>query len=412
MSSRLRAATLTAATVAVVAVTPQLLTSGAADARRPVTRVAVDQSYPVPASGRYTVQGHGYGHGRGMSQYGANGAATRGLTHEQILDFYYPGTELAKGKGRLRVLVTADTTSDVVVVDRAGLRLRDRGAGTTYPLPRNVDASRWRVTAADADTDRVSYLSGGSWHPWSPGGEKDLQGEGEFRSSEPITLVLPQGEATYRGRLRAARPSSGSTDRDTVNVVRIDDYVKGVVASEMPALWKPEAVQSQAVAARTYALYHRSRNTSRYYQICDTTACQVYHGVDGEHPAGNAAVEATARQVLTYDGAPAFTEFSSSSGGWTVASGIPYQVAKPDPYDDWSGNGMHDWSLTLTAATIQGRYPALGKLKRVRVTARDGNGQWRGRVQTMVLVGSRDSVTLSGDTFRSVFGLRSTWFRL
>ncbi len=257
--------------------------------------MAVDQSYRVPASGRLTVTGHGYGHGRGMSQYGANGAATAGLTHEEILAFYYPGTELSRAAGRLRVLITADTSDDVVVTDRAGLKVRDRGAGTTYPLPGDVGASQWRIRAGKGDADQVSYRAGGSWHVLELGGSTTLHGEGEFRARGPIELVLPSGTRTYRGYLRAARTGTGSA-RDTVNVVPLDAYVKGVVASEMPALWKPEAVQSQAVAARTYAL----RYTEDRGQICDTTSCQVYGGVGAEHPAGNAAVKATAKQVLTW----------------------------------------------------------------------------------------------------------------
>ena len=70
---------------------------------------------------------------------------------------------------------------------------------------------------------------------------------------------------------------------------------------------------------------------------------------------------------------------------------------------------MHNWSVGLTRSRIESRYPALGRLQRIHVTARDGNGEWRGRILTLVLDGSRNNVTLSGDSFRSAFGLRSTW---
>jgi SpoIID/LytB domain protein len=206
------------------------------------------------------------------------------------------------------------------------------------------------------------------------------------------------------------RPSSGSTDRDTVNVLPMDAYIQGVVPAEMPASWEPEAVQSQAVAARTYAAFHRARNVDRYYQVCDTTACQMYRGIAGEHELGNAAVRATARQILTYGGEPAFTEFSASSGGWTVKGDFAYLTAKQDPYDDWSGNSMHDWSVQLPAARIADAYPAIGRLRSIRVTSRDGNGEWKGRVLAMSLVGSKSTVRISGDEFRWEFGLRSNWF--
>ena len=407
MRLRLRTAVLTCLTVGLLAGTPQLIATGSDSPPR--ARVTVDQRYPVPASGTYTVRGHGYGHGRGMSQHGANGAARQGLGHEEILKFYYPGTAFGTASRKIRVLVTGDTTSDLVVEARRSLRLRDLGDGTTYTLPRDRGATRWRVTA-DGSRNVVSYYADGLWRSWRPGGAEALEGAGEFRARGPITLVTPSGALAYRGALRAVPPSSGSTDRDTVNVLPIDAYVQGVVPAEMPAFWEPEAVQAQAVAARTYASFHRARNADRYYQVCDTTACQVYRGVAGEHELGNAAVRATARQILTHDGGPAFTEFSASSGGWTVAGDFAYLTAKQDPYDDWSGNTVHDWSVPLSASRIAGAYPSIGRLQAIRVTNRDGNGQWQGRVQSMALIGSKSTVRVTGDAFRWKFGLRSTWF--
>jgi SpoIID/LytB domain protein len=408
MRLRLRTATLTCLTIGLLAGTPQLIATGS-DAPPPA-RVSVDQRYPVPASGTYTVKGHGYGHGRGMSQHGANGAAHKGLSHEGILKFYYPGTSFGKAPRKVRVLISGDTTSDLIVDARRGLRLRDMGAGTAYSLPRDLDASRWRVSVDSQNRNVVAYLAKGRWRTWRPGGAAALEGAGEFRAKGPITLVLPSGTRPYRGSLRAVPPSSGSSDRDTVNVLGMDTYIQGVVPAEMPASWEPEAVQAQAVAARTYASFHRARNADRYYQVCDTTACQVYAGVDGEHSLGNAAVRATARQILVHDGKPAFTEFSASSGGWTVAGDFTYLTAKQDPYDDWSGNTVHDWSVPLSASKIAGEYPSIGKLRTIVVHSRDGNGQWKGRVLSMSLVGGKGTVRISGDEFRWKFGLRSTWF--
>ena len=376
----------------------------------PAAAVPTDQEYPVPGDGTYTVRGHGYGHGHGMSQYGAQGAALRGLRHEQILDFYYPRTDLGTARRKIRVLLTADTGADLVVGARAGLRLKDRGSGTAYDLPRGQGATRWRLTVDGQERDVVDGYDG-SWHRWRPGGRDTLAGEGQFSAGgRPLTLFLPSGSAQYRGALRHAVPSEGSSDRNTVNVVGLDSYVRGVVPSEIPASWEPEAVQAQSVAARTYGAWDRAQDRSHYYHICDTTSCQVYRGVAGEHPLGDAAVAATSRQVLRYDGSPAFTQFSASSGGWTSAGNAPYLVAKQDPYDDWSGNYVHDWSVTLSASRISDAYPSIGRLRKIHVTSRDGNGEWNGRVWSMTLVGSKGRVSISGDTFRFRFGLRSTWF--
>lgn len=409
MRHRLGSATAAILTFGLVVATPHLLPAGAQGTTALAAKVGVDQRYPVPASGRYAVKGHGYGHGHGMSQHGAQGAALKGLRHEEILSFYYPGTKIGVARNRIRVLITADTSSDLVVQARSGLVLRDRGAGVDHTLPRNLGATRWRVTVDGKNRNAVEYLNG-SWKRWSPGGRARLEGEGEFRAPGSVELVLPSGTREYRGRLRAAMPSSSSTNRDTVNVLGLNAYLRGVVPAEMPASWQPEAVQAQSVAARTYAVWSRDQSSSRYYQVCDTTLCQVYKGVDGEHPLGNDAIAATRKQILTHGGEAAFTQFSASSGGWTSAGSRPYLSAKKDPYDDWSGNTNHDWSVAITANAIERAYPSLGNLKRIRVTSRDGNGQWQGRVLSMVLVGSRNSVQLSGDDFRWKFGLRSNWF--
>jgi peptidoglycan hydrolase-like amidase len=113
--------------------------------------------------------------------------------------------------------------------------------------------------------------------------------------------------------------------------------------------------------------------------------------------------------VLLADGAPAFTQFASSSGGWTSAGSVPYLPAKADPYDGWSGNPVHSWSTTIDDATIESAWSAVGNLTRIAVTDRDGNGQWGGRLVSVTLTGSSGKVVVSGDTFRSALGLRSTW---
>jgi peptidoglycan hydrolase-like amidase len=99
-------------------------------------------------------------------------------------------------------------------------------------------------------------------------------------------------------------------------------------------------------------------------------------GVSSEDPRGNTAVRATARQILTYQGRPAFTQFSASNGGWTAAGSVPYMPAEADPYDDWAGNYVHSWSVTVDAGRLERSYPSLGTLQRIQVTSRDGNGDW------------------------------------
>ena len=373
----------------------------------PAGAVEVNQSYAVART--VVLSGHGFGHGHGMSQYGAQGAAKQGLTYKQIIDFYYPSTTWSQVTGKVRVLISADTTADVVVAAVPGLRLRDIDGAKTYTLPTPKGVKRWRIAVGAGNKSVVDYLTG-SWHRWKPGGRAALAGDGQFGAPTPMTLFTPAGARSYRGSLRSASPVKGGKARDTVNVLSMDDYVRGVIPREMPASWQPEAVKAQAVAARTYATWSRDQFPTRYYQICDTSYCQVYGGAGAEDPRSNAAVTATANQILTFDGKPAFAQFSSSSGGWTSAGSVPYLAAKADPYDDYDGNPVHAWSTEVGAAKIERAYPGVGTLKGIDVTRRDGNGDWKGRVWTLVLEGTKNDVTVSGDAFRARFGLRSSWF--
>ena len=360
------------------------------------------RSWDVTGPVRITISGHGFGHGHGMSQYGAEGAARQGLTHQQIAEFYYPGTSWGTGGGRVTVQLTADTTpADLTVRARPRLTLRDTAARTRTPLPDN-GATHWRVVTGSNGVSRVAYLTN-RWRLWAT-----LQGRGEFYAGGgPITLVTPTGERAYRGLLRTAVTGNGT--RVTVNEVRLEAYLRGVVPLEIPASWSGAAVRAQAVAARTYAAYERAHPRSSAYQLCDTSSCQVYGGYDAEHPASDQAVRDTRGQILTSEGEPAFTQFGSSSGGWTSAGSVPYLPAREDPYDDWSGNPVHAWKVRLDDAALERAWPAIGDLTRIAVTSRDGNGSWGGRVRSITLVGTAGKVVVSGDTFRSVLGLRSTW---
>ena len=362
---------------------------------------ATGDAWKVPAQATITVKGHGYGHGHGMSQYGAEGAARQGLGYRQIAGFYYPGTDWGTATGRVTVLITADTTDDLLVEARPKLTVRDTAGGGRMSLPDN-GATRWKVAVGTDGVNRVLYRTQ-RWHRW-----KALAGQGEFYAAgQPITLVTPAGDRAYRGRLRVGVTSSG--DRVTVNDLALDNYLKGVVPLEIPASWSPDAVRAQAVAARTYAAYERAHPQSAAYQLCDTWSCQVYGGYDAEYPASNRAVDDTAKQVLLSGGAPAFTQFGSSSGGWTAAGSAPYLPAQKDPYDGWAGNPMHTWSTRVDDGVLERTWPGVGDLRRIAVTKRDGNGDWGGRVSSITLSGTGGKVVVSGDTFRTLLGLRSTW---
>jgi SpoIID/LytB domain protein len=382
----------------------------------PMAAASADQTYYVPLNRTWEVNGRGYGHGIGMSQYGAQGAALEGLDYRQIVRFYYPGTDWGAAKGKVRVLISADTTPDLIVKPDPGLTLRDLGDGATWRLPRGAGIDRWRLTPAKTGTI-VQYRKGDDWVRWeTPDGRRVLRGDGELFTRGPVTLYVPGGSDVvpkrYRGVMRLASPYAGSTTRDTVNVLTMDQYVLGVVPYEMPTSWHQQALRAQAVAARTYAAYLRAQNPKRYYQVCDTTSCQVYGGVAAEVESSNKAVLATKREILTYRKRPALTQFSASSGGWTAAGSAPYLAAKRDRYDGFEGNGVHRWSTKVDVAALEAAHPEIGTLERMRVTKRDGNGAWNGRVLQIRLEGTKDKAFLTGDAFRWQYGLRSSWFSI
>jgi len=364
----------------------------------------------IPDRATITVQGHGYGHGHGLSQYGAEGAARQGLTGAEIVRFYYPHTRAGQASVPVRVHITADTDDNTTIVARSGLKVRNLDNGSTTAVPAKGaagQASRWRLSAGAGGATLVSYLDGG-WRLW-----KTLHGDAEFRADGPLRLVLRSSVVTYRGSLQLRTlPGTRARQRVTVNRVPLDGYVRGVIPREMPALWHQAALRAQAIAARTYAAFEVADSTNPVYQLCDTTSCQVYGGMSAEFASTNEATTATAGRIRTYQGDPAFTQFSASSGGWTSDGGKPYLPAQQDPYDGWPGNQVHSWSTTVTSGAIEKAWPALGDLTGITVSSRDGNGQWNGRVLTMTLHGSNNDVDLSGDSFRLALGLRSTWFTL
>lgn len=374
----------------------------------PALAAPSDDPVTIPnGTSTITVNGHGWGHGHGMSQYGAKGAAEAGLTYQQILDFYYPKTSIGSAGGKVRVLITGDKDDNLKIASARGLRVHDLGNGRTYKLRKKARA--WRMKSVAGQT-RV-YFKTGHWHLYKTGGRKALAGDGEFQSSaRRLTLKLPGGTTrVYRGKLRF-------TNMDTVNVVQIDKYVRGVIPSEMPASWHPEALKAQAVAARTYAARERADHASRYYDLCDTAACQVYRGVGEEEAGSNAAADATAGKTLVFGGKYAFAQFSSSNGGWTSTGNLPYLPAKPDPYEKpydsatKTGTPYFNWTQPVSLAPLQAKYQ-LGAITSLRVAVREGGAD--GWVTTVEISdGVKPVVQMKGTDFKAMYGLKSSYFSL
>ena len=158
------------------------------------------ETWLTPGATAITLTGHGFGHGNGMSQYGAHGAAQQGLTWQQIVAFYYPGTTLEPMGGKIRVLLTADTSPDVQVVAARGLKVRSLERKRTWRVPAFA-ARKWRLVAKGSDT-AVQWTKGGRWRSW-----KRVPGEAEFTSTTgKLTLVAPGGRRTLSRDAAVGRP--------------------------------------------------------------------------------------------------------------------------------------------------------------------------------------------------------------
>lgn len=374
------------------------------------TALAVVAPSPAAASwpgGNVGITGHGYGHGRGMGQYGAFGYATDyGWTYPQILSHYYGGTTLTtRNLGNLSVDLTAfDGQKQVVVTSGSAFT----AGGVAVPAGR---AALLRYVAAGSYQVATSAGCGKPWSAAKPVTTGVIRSSVAASSLSSMLSICSAGSTrTYRGSLSLV--FGGGLTR-LVNVVAMDDYLRGVVPRESPASWGDAsggkgmaALQSQAVAARSYSA---AQNRYSWARTCDSQSCQVYGGVglNGsslEDSRTNTAVTSTAGKVLTdSSGTIVSAEFSSSTGGWTAGGTFP---AVQDLGDTASPN--HNWSTTVAASTISQAF-GVGTLQSVSTT---GNhlGADGGRVVSAQIKGSSRTVTVSGEEFRSTLGLLSDWF--
>jgi stage II sporulation protein D len=342
------------------------------------------------------VQGHGWGHGVGLSQYGAYGYALReARDHRFILGHYYAGSAYGTAPG-------------------ARMRVRLKRA----KAPRVAGATRAR--AANGRRIRLAQTRIYSFRARSAG-KIDVTYKGRRRARLLAPVTVSGGASTtlrgaadnavrngvYRGRMVLVRDGGAVL---AINSVALEPYLYGVVPSEMPASWPAEALKAQAVVARSYAL--RSRRPGAVYDVFSDTRSQVYRGVLAETAATSAAVQATKAGVVTVGGQIAETFFFSTSGGRTATNeeafgGAPisYLRSVDDPYDDLSP--YHDWTARLSAADARRRLKRVtaGRLKALAVATRTPSG----RAATVTVKGSGGDRTVSAVTIRDLLSLRSTW---
>ena len=397
-----------------------LPTGGAAAAEQRAGRDLAASRVATVSADDISFVGHGWGHGRGMGQYGALGyAVDYGWDYSQILGYYYSNTTPGNiGNPEVSVNLTKQEGASQVVVKASSLTIG--GAPVGYPAA---------IVQLQADGTIRVWGAGGCAGPvnaflgvYPPGTRISAT---SIAGYDTLLRVCEGGggERAYRGSVTVQKHASTGV-LTVFNLLPVEDYLRGVVPRESPASWGGlgggrgfQALKAQAVAARSYAW---SGSHPSGAKTCDTTACQVYAGAAFwpaapagavlEAPPTDQAIAATAGQVRMLGSAVARTEFSSSTGGYTVGGTFPAVV---DLGDAISNNPNHNWSATFTTAQVAAELGISG-VRSITVTGRNGLGDLGGRVTQVVVVdGAGGSHTYTGGAFRSAMGtgtFKSDWF--
>lgn len=386
-----------------------------------------------------TLYGKGWGHGIGLSQWGAQGWA-EGVTGvrragEQIVTKYFPGATLAAQPITLpfRVLLSAPSTGCVGRTIDDIARMHSAGG---MRLVNNLDPS---VVYFDVGPDQAVRIwtdgDGLFARDERTGGSVRLNGDESFalvptKFWDPI--AIDQKGLAYRGNLMF-QVRDGEALR-VVNYVSSDDYMQGSLPSEMPSQWQMEALRAQAITGRTYAAWRQATAGDRTWDVRDDTADQCYGGHSAESARTTSAVASTAGLILTYAGAPIRALYSSSDGGmtenvgcvldaervgstWQCKDGWPYLAAIQDPADlaayDARGSTPYTlWSASFSGAEIRQQIiedygTDIGSFVSMEFNMSPG-----GRPVSVRVRGTDASVDLKGDRFlRTTLGLKSTLVR-
>jgi stage II sporulation protein D len=333
----------------------------------------------------WVIHGHGFGHGVGMSAYGAYGYALHGKGYKFILGHYYPGTALGQisGPNVVRVLLGA-TVGDVTFSEATS------ACRTQLDPTRTYEAHRLGTTV-------VLRSSAG----------KPLARCGATLRAAGAGVINIVGVGRYRGALETVVNESG--ELNIVNALSVDNYVKGVIPNESPPSWPMAELKAQAVASRSFALTAGREGDG--FDLYSDTRSQVYKGLESEYTTSNEAEEQTAGQVLMYEGQIAETLFSACSGGKTESdqnvfgAAIPYLVGVPDPYDSLCP--LHEWTLKMTGPEISEKLSGLldGRLMKVVITKTG----YSPRIIEAKLYGTGGVTSVTGEQLEVALGGYSTW---
>ena len=377
---------------------------------------------------RFRFDGGGWGHGTGMSQYGAKGQADAGRTAPEILTHYYRGTTVAPSPMRPNIRVGVRQAVRTLTVRSAGAisgdgHLEFRWTGGTA----RVNAGEtWQIVS---DPAGWSLLRNGQDAVPVFGGPLTLH----YLDYGSLLKIDETGHRYRWGALDLVRKADGTFDA-VVDIPSYEQYLYGL--AEVPSSWPVEALRAQAIAGRSYVM----DKAIRLGDVRENCTCTVFSsvldqaysgyekesGVDGHRWVQ--AVNDTAGVNVLYGGQPITALYSSSSGGHTENNSFtfggsqqPYLTGVPDPWDATPSNPNHRWSVTLLGSDVSNRLAARGfgvgtvlnitTLDPYGVSGRVGRVLEDGR-GGVVVRGTSGTRRLDGSQLRSALGLRDTLFRV
>lgn len=328
----------------------------------------------------WTVRGGGFGHGIGMSAYGAYGMGLKGFKYGRILRHYYRGIKIRKLRSKRNIKVLLDVDSSPWF------------RGARWACGRKLNPRR---TYGAGIGRRGIYLK-------RAGGKPLKRCGGRLRTETKGTVVF-RGLGKYRGGVEIVR---GGGSLYVINNVPVNFYCRGVLPKEMIPSWPMETLKAFALSARSIGL--SSKGSHDGFDVYPDTRSQVYGPVSSEFTRTNRACARTAGQALFYRGKVAMALYSASSGGHTESvenvwfgEPIPYLRGVRDPWDRVSP--YHRWTYRYSPArmnSLLGSYVS-GRLKKVKIT-RYGVSK---RVIWARLYGTRGTTRIRGDSLQYALGL-------
>jgi stage II sporulation protein D len=393
-----------------------------------VTILVPGASVPAQAADRFTFYGSGYGHGVGMSQWGAYGLAQMGWSHSRILRHFYQGTRVDRADlpSKIRVGITEDRSIVHLTAKGGPVRLwtgAPRKGKLVATIPRGATWTVGPKGGAYAIRRESGKLAGKT--TWG-GVKRNLYATYAATGSR---VFIPEADGIWfdgfvynRGHIEFNLYGcrSGCAERLIVPL-SLQEYLYGL--GEVPTSWPMQSLEAQVVAARSYAVYsmrHYGRRSSCNCHLTDGSGDQTYIAYDREGGPGGgrwvSAVKATARQVLRYGGHVIQSFYAASDGGhsedvedvWhggNPAYAIPYLRGVCDPGESTNANPWTDWQRSFSGSEVASRLsPYTGSIGRVVDFRHIVRGE-SGRIVTATAVGRNGSATVSGTEVRAGLGL-------